>query len=106
MHIKVIPISYQLISLGVIGHNGRFGCQKCMTEGQYYRSSRCMSFPRIANTDIEREKELRTDERFRNRYQPQHHVTDSLLEQLKIDMIEGFPTSDSLHLLDLGLMKR
>lgn len=65
-----------------------------------------MSFPRIAITDIERERELRTDDKFRHRFQPQHHLTDSLLERLSINMIDGFPTSDSLHLLDLGLMKR
>lgn len=65
-----------------------------------------MSFPRIAISEIERENELRTDEKFRDRFQPEHHLNYSILEKLKIDMIKGFPTSDPLHLLDLGLMKR
>lgn len=55
----------------------------------------------------------RTDFSFRNRLQPLHHKTSSLIEQLKkadgsplIDMILHFPTSDPLHLLDEGVMKK
>lgn len=36
----------------------------------------------------------------------QHHKIDSPLLKLKIDMIEEFPVADSLHLIDLGIMKR
>lgn len=92
--------------IGIVGHNSYYGCQKCMAEATYYRSSRRMSFNRIAVTDVERERELRTDEGFRNRFQPEHHIGYSLIENLPIDMIRGFATSDSLHLLDLGVMKR
>lgn len=49
----------------------------------------------------------RTDESFRNRLQPQHHKIQSIIEELNdIDMVADFPTSDPLHLLELGLMKR
>lgn len=77
-----------------------------MAQGVYFRTLRKMSFPRVAITDDERKKELRTDAGFRNRYQPEHHHTTSILEQLPIDMIKSFPTSDALHLFDLGIMKR
>lgn len=91
---------------GTIGHNSYHGCQKCMTEGVYSHSKKKMCYPRIAVTDRERDAELRTDARFRSRYQPKHHAELSALEELPIDMIRSFPTSDSLHLLDLGIMKR
>lgn len=65
-----------------------------------------MCFPHIVKTDEDREKWLRTDESFRNRLQPNHHSEYSILEQLPIDMIRSFPTSDALHLLDLGITKR
>lgn len=49
----------------------------------------------------------RDDVSFRNRVQLPHHKNErSLLETLEIDMISSFPTSDPLHLLDLGIMKK
>lgn len=55
----------------------------------------------------------RTDEGFRNRVQPIHHHRKSILEDLRtdedeplIDMIKQFPTSDPLHLIEVGVMKR
>lgn len=77
-----------------------------MAQGVYSRLKSKMCFPRIVVTERERDAELRTDERFRNRYQPEHHAEYSVLERLPINMILAFPTSDSLHLLDLGVMKR
>lgn len=35
-----------------------------------------------------------------------HHKADSPLLELPIDIIKDFPVSDSLHLIDLGIMKR
>lgn len=99
-------MTINLLRSGTIGHNSYHGCQKCMIEGVYSRSKSKMCFPRIITCDRERNAELRTDIRFRNRYQPQHHTEYSALERLPIDMIRSFPTSDSLHLLDLGIMKR
>lgn len=49
---------------------------------------------------------LRTDHTFRNRVDEKHHKETSLIEELDIDMITSFPTSDPLHLLELGVMKR
>lgn len=48
----------------------------------------------------------RNDKDFREKKYGQHHKLDSPLLKLHIDMIEDFPVSDSLHLIDLGLMKR
>lgn len=92
---------------GIVGHTSYFGCQKCMAQGVYSYTLRKMSFPRIAITDDERLKELRTDSNFRNRLQPEHHhKIRSILEEIPIDMIKAFPVSDSLHLFDLGITKR
>lgn len=54
----------------------------------------------------ESEAERRTDTSFRNRHQKNHHKESSPFEKLNIDMIYAFPTSDELHLLELGVMKR
>lgn len=58
-------------------------------------------------------KGKRTDKSFRDRSQPIHHKERSILEDLRnidgsplVDMIKSFPTSDPLHLLDEGVMKR
>lgn len=48
----------------------------------------------------------RTDFSFRNRLDPLHHKSASILEQLPVDMVADFVTSDPLHLLELGVMKR
>lgn len=77
-----------------------------MAKGVYSHQFRKMTFPRIAETDHERERELRTDDLFRRRFQPEHHQLRSLLEDLPIDMIRDFPVSDELHLLNLGIIKR
>lgn len=77
-----------------------------MIHGTYSVSKHRMSFHRIPNSVEERAQELRTDFRFRNRFQLDHHREYTILEELPIDMIKGFPVSDSLHLFDLGNMKR
>lgn len=76
-----------------------------MTKATYYSDSKRLSFNRIPTSEMERRRELRTDENFRRRFQREHHKGYTMLEQLNIDMIKSFPTSDSLHLLDLGVMK-
>lgn len=59
-----------------------------------------MSFPKIDCIK-------RTDQSFRNREQEEHHKQRSIIEDINgVDMIADFPTSDPLHLLHLGLMKR
>lgn len=75
------------------------GCQQCLSQGEYSVEFHRMSFPEINKTK-------RTNEMFRMRKQKAHHKENSLLEELDIDMIADFPTSDALHLIDLGVTKR
>lgn len=84
---------------GTVSYNHTFGCQKCMIEGIHSKVFNRVSYPR---TDVP----LRTDNNFRTRAQPDHHKENSILEELPIDMVKSFPTSDPLHLLDLGVMKK
>lgn len=50
--------------------------------------------------------QLHTDEEFRNRQDESHHKDRSPFERLNIDMVKDFPVADSLHLLDIGVMKK
>lgn len=77
-----------------------------MAQGVYSHRFHKVCFPRIAVSDDERAREMRTDETFRRRVQPQHHHGRSILEDLPIDMVETFPIADAMHLFDLGIMKR
>lgn len=70
-----------------------------MAEGTYFLRLRKISFPRIASSVRQRETELRTNDSFRTRFQPQHHHMRSILEDLPIDMIIHFPTSEGLHII-------
>lgn len=87
------------IRTGIKHHNAEHGCQKCKTVGEFSREGRKMSFPRI-------NAERRTDHSFRHRENPEHHREVSILEEIPLDMINDFCTSDSLHLLHLGIMKK
>lgn len=58
-----------------------------------------MSYPRI-------DCSLRTDESFRNQSDSSHHRVTTPLIKLPIDMVADFVIADSLHLLELGVMKR
>lgn len=78
--------------------NGKHGCQKCISPGEYSKKFHRMSFPKIDGA-------RRTNATFRTRTQAEHHKQYSLMEELNIDMVNSFPTSDPLHLLDLGVMK-
>lgn len=49
---------------------------------------------------------LRTDQSFRAKEEPRHHRETSIIERLPIDMIRDFVVAYSLHLLELGVMKR
>lgn len=84
---------------GVANFNSKHGCLKCTTVGEYSHISHTVFFPRA---DCER----RTNENFRARQYGSHHKQDSPLLLLPIDMIKDFPAGDSLHLLDLGVMKK
>lgn len=80
-------------------HNSFEGCQKCNTTGKRYLGSNRTSFPRI-------NCEKRTDHAFRHRLVPNHHREYSIIEELPIDLVDDFVTSDSLHLFHLGIMKK
>lgn len=87
------------VFLGVANFNAKHGCLKCTTTGEYSHISHTVYFPRAGCN-------LRTDKDFRNRVYGKHHKHDTPLEELEIDMVEDFPVGDSLHLIDLGVMKR
>lgn len=92
---------YVCTFIAIVNFNAYAGCQKCETRGKYSKEFRVMSFPHI-NCD------RRTDQSFRNREQTIHHNgPKSMLEKVHdCDMVADFVTSDPLHLLELGLMKR
>lgn len=83
-----------------VGHNGYQSCIKCTTDGEYSYSANCVIFPNISAP-------LRTDTDFRSGLYGDHHKKRSILESvIGLDMINGFPIGDVLHLIDLGVTKR
>lgn len=79
--------------------NAKHGCMKCTVVGEYSHVSHTVTFqsvncPKRNNAD------------FREKKYEKHQKIDSPLLELNVDMIEDFPVSDSLHLIDLGVMKR
>lgn len=85
--------------IGTVNFNHTFGCQKCKVKGKKSPEANRMYFSQIGCAS-------RTDDEFRRREQRIHHKEFSYMENLQIDMISAFPTSDPLHLLELGMMKR
>lgn len=71
-------------------------CIKCTVEGDFDKRGRHMSYPRF---DCHR----RTNEDFRNKIDADHHVRDTPLVQLPINMVDQFPIADNLHLIHLGI---
>lgn len=84
---------------GTVYFNHSHGCGKCEIEGIYYKQERHMSFVR---SNVRK----RTDESFRAKRDDNHHRETSEFERIKIDMVRDFPIADSLHLIDLGVMKK
>lgn len=80
----------------IIGHNGRFACEKCEVEGEYYLSRQI-----FVNLDAV----LRTDESFRIRTNIFHHTNNSPLERIPTGMVSQFRL-DALHLVYAGVWKR
>lgn len=92
--------------LGIKYFNHKSGCQKCSTIGVWSSVSHTTCFPEFNAPG-------RTDFSFRNRLDPDHHKEKSVLEDLMdvegkplLDMIKQFPTSDTLHLLHEGAIKK
>lgn len=84
---------------GVVSFNAKFGCLKCVTKGKYSHISRTMTFPEITAAK-------RTNTMFRAKQYEDHQKTATPLIRLPIDMIEDIVVSDSLHLLELGVMRK
>lgn len=79
------------------GHAGYYSCVKCVQKG--LNLDRCMIFPYIKSP-------LRTDYDFRERTQPEHHVGDSIIENIPtIDMVKSF-CIDEMHVVHLGVVKK
>lgn len=92
-------LTFFLYFTGVCNFNGKHGCLKCVTVGEYSHTSHTVVFSTTKSAD-------RTDDGFRNKIYGAHHKSESPLLQLPIDMVKNFPVGDSLHLIDLGIMKR
>lgn len=90
---------FTIISKGTVHHTAYNACQKCEITGEYFTHTHRMSFP-MTNCSS------RTDADFRSRSSIEHHREYSIIEELPIDMVKDFITSDSLHLLHLGIMKK
>lgn len=88
--------------VGTVYFTHKFGCQKCLVRGKRLQNRMC--FPL---TDAEQ----RTDANFRqpnaeNAAEIEHIREHSILQELPIDMVKSFIIADSLHLLELGNMKK
>ena len=77
-------------------HTGYFSCERCAIEGTYANDR--VVFDEMNST-------LRTNGSFRQRFNEEHHVGTSLLEDLPIDMVSDF-TLDTMHLMCLGVCRR
>nr|CAI5866725.1 unnamed protein product [Callosobruchus analis] len=84
---------------GVVNFNSQHGCQKCTIVGEYSHVTHSNYYPNKVFAK-------RTDESFRLKEDEYHHKTDSVILKLPINMIDCFPVAHSLHLIDLGVMKR
>ena len=79
----------------VKGPTGYFGCDKCETQGEW--NGKLI----FSETDARR----RTDVRFDEMADEEHHLGPSALQPLPIGMVSQFPL-DYLHLVCLGVMRR
>lgn len=79
----------------VKNHTGYHGCSKCI-QGDFLNNR--MTFPQL-------DCHLRTDESFQNKSDEDHHLGESILENLGIGMVSQVPL-DYMHLVCLGVMKR
>lgn len=98
---QAVSIKYlcKISYVGIVNFNHTCGCQKCETQGKFFKKEHRMSY---ANLDAPR----RTDGSFRCRQDALHHKEYSIIEQQPIDMVKDFTVSDPLHLFDLGIMKK
>lgn len=77
-------------------HTGYSSCDRCTIVGQFY-SGRV-----VLNTETH---ELRTNESFRQQRDEDHHLSNSPLLELHIDLVKCFPI-DHMHCICLGVMRK
>ncbi|XP_077536347.1 uncharacterized protein LOC144148704 [Haemaphysalis longicornis] len=82
--------------LNIRGHTGYYSCTKCTVKGTYKKGRVC--FPDIS-------KRLRSDASFRDQVQVWHHHGTTILEELRIDLVQDVPL-DYMHLVCLGVMRK
>lgn len=77
---------------------GYHGCERCIQRGKYYLGR--MTFPETSS-------ELRTDERFLEMVDEDHHLSNvpSPFTELNVGMVTGF-VLDYMHLVCLGVVRR
>ena len=90
----------------VKNHNAYYGCERCEVKGTWVRKAG----GRGGRVTFQETIGLppRTDERFRARSQPQHHLSAELstpFKDLPIDLVRDFPL-DYMHQICLGVMRR
>ena len=77
-------------------HSGYFACDRCVIRGEY--KNRSISYEKMKEVK-------RTDESFRSKLYPEHHIGNSPFTNLNIDMINIF-VYDYMHLILLGVVKK
>ncbi|CAN7978443.1 unnamed protein product [Ixodes persulcatus] len=77
-------------------HAGYHGCERCSQRGQYVEGR--VTFPEL-------NAPLRTNETFRDQADPAHHIGESPVADLDVNMVTIFPL-DYMHLVCLGVMRR
>lgn len=82
---------------GSKGHTGYNSCVKCTQRGTHLDST--LVFPYITPAN-------KTHDDFIDRTDPEHHVKDTIVENIhNLDMVRGFPV-DEMHIVHLGVMKK
>ena len=114
--------AFALIS-GTKNHGAICCCRKCTVRGE--RAWTSAEFAQLINNPrnefgeivlrrkdprgrivyLDTEAEIRTNESFRNRFDPEFHNEDTILENVEIDMTVDFPI-DAMHQLYIGVTKQ
>lgn len=86
---------------GIKYFSGYHGCDQCDILGEYDRQHKKITYP-----DKENSLHPRTNESFRAKADPGHHVADTPFTKLEnLDMVEHFPI-DYMHQVLLGVQKK
>ncbi len=82
--------------LQIKNHTGYYGCSKCVVKGKYIEN-------RVVY--LRTTKHLRTNQSFRDKSNPKHHLGNSPLEALEINMVDDIPY-EYMHLVCLGVTRK